>query len=512
MTLRTRLLWLSLSTVAIVVLALMALHLNSLIVVWLDQSIERSDSAGREMQSFLMKRIEERMALRQAAPATVAEAKQLWNDIIRDDAELALVIQQSMVQSRSIVEIEVAGENGLILASSNPARVLTPMAAKQELRVLRRASPLDRLAAILGSRADYETRVELGIAGQESPVFQIQVLISPILLRAAIVPELWNAGVVALLALAAAAALAYVAARIALRPLARIEHVLDRIITGDASELPPLEDRELAAVESKLSLVGAQVTGARRDASQMRSAMSSIARGVAHEFKNPLNAIALRLELLRGRVAEEAPEAESDIDILTQEVARLDRVVKTFLDLSRPVTLERDRLQAGQLAGDVLQLVQPEAEQLGIATELIESEEPVMVWADEGLLRQALLNVVKNSLEAMARGGRLRVTVSRRGGDAEIAVSDTGPGIAAEIRERIFDPYFSTKERGSGIGLAVAMRALQLHGGTVEVESEAGQGSTFRLRLPLQQGGAAAATGSAAGSAPGPAATKESRA
>lgn len=331
MTLRTRLLGLSLATVAIVVIALMALHLNSLIVVWLDQAIERSDSAGREMQSFLMKRIEERMAARQPAPTTVAETKQIWNDIIRDDAELALVIQQTMVQSRSIVEIEVAGENGLILASSNPARVSTPLAAKQDLRALRRAAPLDRLVAILGSRTDYETRVKLGIAGQENPVFQIQVLVSPILLRAAIVPELENAGGVALLALMAAAALAYTAARVALRPLARIEHVLDRMISGEAAELPPLEDRELAAVESKLSLVGAQVTGARRDASQMRSAMSSIARGVAHEFKNPLNAIALRLELLRERVAEEAPEAESDIDVLSQEVARLDRVVNTFL-------------------------------------------------------------------------------------------------------------------------------------------------------------------------------------
>ena len=508
MTLRTRLLWLSMSTVAIVVIVLMALHLNSLIVVWLDQAIERSDSAGREMQSFLMKRIEERMAARQPAPATVAEAKQIWNEIIRDDTELALVIQQSMVQSRSIVEIEVAGESGLILASSNPARVATPMAAKQELRVLRRAAPLDRLVDILGSRTDYETRVKLGIAGQESPVFQIQVLVSPILLRAAIVPELWNAGVAALLALAAAAALAYVAARIALRPLARIEHVLDRIITGDATELPPLEDRELAAVESKLSLVGAQVTGARRDASQMRSAMSSIARGVAHEFKNPLNAIALRLELLRVRVAEEAPEAENDIDILTQEVARLDRVVKTFLDLNRPVTLEREMLQAGQLARDVLQLVEPEAEQLGIVVELIESQEPVVVHADEGLLRQALLNVIKNSMEAMTGGGKLVVTVSRRGGECEIAVSDTGPGIAPEIRERIFEPYFSTKERGSGIGLALTMRAMQLQGGTVEVESEAGQGSTLRLRLPAEQGAAAAATGSAAR----PAATTESRA
>jgi signal transduction histidine kinase len=504
MTLRTRLLWLSLSTVAIVVIALMALHLNSLIVVWLDQAIERSDSAGREMQSFLLKRIEERMAARQPAPASVAETKQLWNNIIRDDAELALVIQQNMVQSRSIVEIEVAGENGLILASSNPARVGTPLSGKQDLRALRRAPPLDRLVAILGSRTDYETRVKLGIAGQENPVFQIQVLVSPILLRAAIVPELENAALAALLALAAAAALAYAAARIAMRPLARIEHLLDRMISGDATELPPLEDRELAAVESKLSLVGAQVSGARRDASQMRSAMSSIARGVAHEFKNPLNAIALRLELLRGRVAEEAPEAESDIDVLSQEVARLDRVVKTFLDLSRPLTLERAAVQAGQLASDVMELVQPEAEQLGIETELVQSQEPVIVWADEDLLRQALLNVVKNALDAMPGGGRLRVTVARRPGEGEIAVSDTGPGIPKEIRDRIFDPYFTTKVRGSGIGLALTMRALQLHGGAVEVESEPGQGSTFRLRLPAEQGAEARA-------APRRAATMESR-
>jgi signal transduction histidine kinase len=207
-------------------------------------------------------------------------------------------------------------------------------------------------------------------------------------------------------------------------------------------------------------------------------------------------------------VAEEAPEAENDIDILTQEVARLDRVVKTFLDLNRPVTLEREMLQAGQLARDVLQLVEPEAEQLGIVVQLIESKEPVVVHADEGLLRQALLNVIKNSMEAMTGGGKLVVTVSRRGGECEIAVSDTGPGIAPEIRERIFEPYFSTKERGSGIGLALTMRAMQLQGGTVEVESEAGQGSTLRLHLPAEQGAAAAAAGSAAR----PAGVTESRA
>ena len=497
MRLRTRLLLLSLSTVAIVVLVLTVMHLDSLIVVWLDQSIERSDAAARGLQSFLMKRIEERMALRKPPPATLDEAKQLWTDIVCDDAELALMIQQNMVQSRSIVEIEVAGETGLILASSNPARVSTPLETKQELRFLRQAKPWERLKAILDSRADYETRLKLGISGQQNPVFQIQVLVSPVLLRAAIIPELRNAGVAALLALVAAVVLAYAAARVALQPLARIAHVLDRIIRGDPAEMPRLEDRELAAVQSKLSLLGAQMTGARRDASQMRSAMSSIARGVAHEFKNPLNAIALRLELLRGRVAEEAPEAESDIDILTQEVARLDQVVKTFLDLNRPVTLEREAIQAGHLVNEVLQLVKPEAEQAGIATELVNNGGPVNLCADEGLLRQALLNVVKNSIEAMPGGGKLCVTVSQRGGDCEIAVADTGPGIPAEVSERIFDPYFSTKDRGSGIGLTLTMRAMRLHGGSVEVESTPGKGSTFRLCLPAEQAAPPAVAGPA---------------
>ena len=487
MRLRTRLLLLSLSTVAIVVLVLTVMHLDGLIVLWLDHSIERSDAAARGLQSFLMQRIEDRMALRNPPPATLDEAKQLWTDIVCDDAELALMIQRNMVESRSIVEIEAAGETGLILASSNPARVSTPLETKQELRLLRQAAPWERFKAILGSRTDYETRLKLGIAGQANPIFQIQVLVSPVLLRAAIIPELRNAGVAALLALVAAAVLAYAAARVALRPLATIAHVLDRIITGDPAEIPRLEDRELAAVESKLSLIGAQMTGARRDASQMRSAMSSIARGVAHEFKNPLNAIALRLELLRGRLVEEAPEAESDIDILTQEVARLDQVVKTFLDLNRPVSLEREAIEAGHLANEVLQLLKPEAQQAGIATELVKNDGPVTLRADEGLLRQALLNVVKNSIEAMPGGGRLRVTVSHQGGDCEIAVSDTGPGIPAEVRDRIFDPYFSTKERGSGIGLTLTLRAMQLHGGSVEVESAAGQGSTFRLRLPAVQ-------------------------
>lgn len=483
MTLRARLLWLSLSTVAIVVVALMTIHMNSLTELWLDQAIERSDIAARQMQSFLLKRIEERSA-GQPPPGTVDEAKRMWTSIVRDDTELPLILQQTLVQSRSIVEIEVAGENGVVLASSNAARISTLMTARQELRTLRASMALGRLMAILRAQNDYETRVPLGIPGQRAPVFQIQILVSPALLREGIRPELGRAGLIALLALVLAAILAYLSARIAFRPLERIEKSLDRMIAGDDEVPLTLEDRELAAVQSKLSLLGAQVSGAKRDANQLRTAMSGIARGVAHEFKNPLNAIALRLELLRARVAEDVPDAEADIDVLAQEVTRLDRVVKTFLDLSRPVALDRQQVQVSDLVTEILTLVEPESARSGVILEW-KPVEDVVISADADLLRHALLNVVRNALDAMPAGGHLRVSVKRSGDQCEISVSDTGPGIPAELRQRIFEPFYSTKESGSGIGLAMTTRVLQMHGGSVDFECAPGQGTTFCLRLPV---------------------------
>jgi signal transduction histidine kinase len=485
MTLRARLLSLSLATVAVVVVALTALHLNTLITVWLDQAQERSDVAARQLQSFILKRIELRTAALKQAPATLAEAKRAWAAMLRDDSELPLMLEQTMVQSHSIVEIEVANENGLIVVSSNPAQAGRPLSPRQDLTLLRHASAFDRVVTILQSHSDYETRVPLGISGQERPVFQIQVLVSPVLLRGIVEPELEQAGVAGALSLLLAVALAYFSARIALQPLVSVERLVDRLLHGDDAASIALEDRELAALQSKLNLLGAQVHLAKRDANEIRGAMHSLARGVAHEFKNPLNAIMLRLELLRTRLAPAPPEAAADLEILSSEVTRLDRVVRNFLDLSRPVEMNLQRLDGDALAGDLLELVRPEAERHGVRLELSRADAPVTLFADADLLKQALLNVVKNAIEAVEPGGSVTLAVCCVEGNGEIAVVDTGSGMSEEVRARIFDPYFTTKARGSGIGLALARRILQLHGGSVEVESRVGQGTTFRLRVPL---------------------------
>ena len=515
MTLRTRLLSLTFSMVAVVALTLVGLNLNSLVVTWLDVALERSETAGREVQSFMLRRIEERAAEAQEAPGALADAKRLWSRIVAEDADLRALLEHTMAQSRSIVEIDVAGEDGIVLASSSPARRGAAMIARQDLRLLRQASPVGRVTAILSSRDDYETRVLLGIAGQKTPVFTIQILISPALLRASTLPELRNVGIASGVALALAFVLAYWSASLALRPLARISHLIDGIVGGKmpAPSPEPREDRELAAIESKLSLLGERFRDAREDASQLRTnlegvlekldattrrhfegqiamarrltAINSLTGRVAHEIKNPLNSIALRLEMLRSQVAGEAPETGSEIAILSEEVARLDRVVRTFLDFNRPVELALQDVDLAEVVAEIAHLLEPEAERGGIRIRYARPSTAVVVNADSGLLRQAVLNIAVNAIEAMPGGGSLTFELTPRPETCTLAITDTGPGIPPEHCEKIFQLYYTTKPHGSGIGLAMTFRAVQLHGGTIEIDSEAGCGATFRLTLPV---------------------------
>jgi signal transduction histidine kinase len=211
------------------------------------------------------------------------------------------------------------------------------------------------------------------------------------------------------------------------------------------------------------------------------SAMSQLTRGVAHEIKNPLNAITVHLEVLNQRIgADEAPE----LNVIRAEIARLNRIVKTFLDFNRPVDLRLRRIDLNEMVSEIAKLIGPEASahDVTVVSELF--GRPVWIDADRDLLKQAFLNVVMNALEAMPDGGRLTVSCSLGGGVCRVGISDTGPGIAPEIRDKIFNLYFTTKGNGSGIGLAMAYRFMQLHDGRMTFSSESGQGATFIFELP----------------------------
>lgn len=513
MTLRSRLLALTVAMVAIVALTLIALNINSLVMASLDSALGSSEMAGRQIQSVIMRRLAP-----VPAGAGVLETKQIWNQRITDDKDLAALLEQSMAQSRSIVEIDVAGEPGIILASSNPRRPGTPMARREDLRALRTASPIRRILAILSESDDYETRVPLGIEGQKTPVLEIQTLVSPVLLRAATLPGLRSLGLASGVALTLAFLLAWWSASLALRPLARIGHLIDDIVNGidgDSKHDKLDAARELAAVEGKLSLLGERFYGARQDAVELRTnldhalekldagtrrqlegqiavarrltAINSLTERVAHEIKNPLNSITLRLELLRSRIAGNSPDAEPEIAILSEEVTRLDRVVRTFLDFNRPLNLSFEDTDIGQLVAGISDFLGPEAEQRNITIDFAAPLQPVILKGDCGLLRQALLNLAVNSIEAMEAGGKLTLTVENAGEFCLIRIADTGSGMTPDQQAKIFQLYFTTKPKGSGIGLAMTFRAVQLHGGTIEVKSETGKGTEFVMKLPLNE-------------------------
>jgi PAS domain S-box-containing protein len=209
------------------------------------------------------------------------------------------------------------------------------------------------------------------------------------------------------------------------------------------------------------------------------AAITRLTSGVAHEIKNPLNAMALHLEVLRGRLDGQQPE----LDVIAGEIKRLDTVVKTFLSFNKPIELQARPIDLNRVVEQVVALVQVEAQARRIE---IESVLKGRLWinGDPDLLKQAILNVVNNGLEAMGDGGRLAVRAELDGDECLLSIADAGPGIAPEIRDRIFNLYFTTKTQGSGIGLATTFRVVQLHSGTIDFVSEQGKGTTFRLRFP----------------------------
>lgn len=219
--------------------------------------------------------------------------------------------------------------------------------------------------------------------------------------------------------------------------------------------------------------------------SQRLAAIGRLTSGVAHEVKNPINAIVLHLEVLREKLPELEPDSKRHMDVISNEIRRLDRVVQTLVDFTRPVELRLTETDLRRTLEDVALLAIPQANQEGIRLVRDIPNEPLNVRIDSDLVKQAVLNVVLNGIQAMSGSvGTLTLAAYRDDGIVNIAVRDEGPGIPPEVRDKIFNLYFTTKKGGSGIGLAMAYRVMQLHNGSIEFDSRDGGGTTFLLRLP----------------------------
>ena len=246
-----------------------------------------------------------------------------------------------------------------------------------------------------------------------------------------------------------------------------------------------LRDHELLhAVETDL-----------RMAAQLR-ALTRVYRGVAHDLRAPLNAMVLNLELLRRSLDPTTPRREDLeskqqrwVTVIEQELQRLRRALDVLLAQTAPPSEKAEPFDLRGVLEEIEALLYPQARQQRVTLEVKVPDDMVTVVGHRDQVKQSALNVAINALEVMNEGGTLAMTLERLDGRARMRISDTGPGIPPELREKIFDMHFTTKESGTGIGLYVARSMFEAQGGTLNAASSGPEGTTFELELPLQGSG-----------------------
>lgn len=613
MSLRARLVASIVTLVAATVVLLSVLFLRTTLQTSFGDARRIADENAQQVESFLLPRAQAAVQRMQPAPATLDEVADAYVRAVAEDEELDDLLANLMASSAVLIEALITGPDGEVLAASLDSRAGERFDPLPPLEEFEDKNLIERLAETFASNQDYDVVRPLGVGDRQ--LFTIHMVVSSLLMREHYLEPLEPLGIASIVALLVSVFAAVVVSRLAVRPFEKIGEQIDRITRGEQDA--ETDDRlsatkELAAVESKLSLLGQQFRGARADTEELRgsidqlldrlqeavllfgpddklvmaggaaerlvgagrwelmgrkleevfpdssqlgalvqsavrlrrqikdrpvrldgrgaddprnllasveliedfvthgrlgtlvtlreadprkqielqldlstrmAAISRLTSGAAHEIKNPLNSIALHLEVLKQKLTQDSAGAD-EIEVISREIQRLDRVVKSFLDFTRPVELKVEEFDLGRLVAELAGLIRLDAQAQGIEV-ICEAAEEVVVRGDRDLLKQALLNVVVNGLQASSAGGTLELALEGTDAGWLVRIKDRGAGIPEDVRPQIFQLYFSTKGgKGSGIGLAMTFQIVQLHGGTIDVVSEVGQGSEFRILMP----------------------------
>jgi signal transduction histidine kinase len=260
-----------------------------------------------------------------------------------------------------------------------------------------------------------------------------------------------------------------------------------RTLTIDGSFLETHAGERIGAVIQVADVTEQRVVEREVRRSEHLASLGTLAASVAHEIRNPLTALDINVQLLGESLAEAraAGDAGRYLRVIETELRRLDAIVENFIRFARPTPLERAPVALERLVEETLALVAPECRRHRVRLERRGLDGAgASVLATEGELQQALLNVILNAIQAMPEGGTLGVSLERGPAEARVTVRDTGPGIPAAAQDRIFELFFTTREGGTGLGLPIAKKILEAHGGGVAFETS-NAGTAFTLSLPL---------------------------
>ncbi len=221
------------------------------------------------------------------------------------------------------------------------------------------------------------------------------------------------------------------------------------------------------------------------------SAVGKLASGIAHEIRNPLNFMNLSIDHIRNRLGSGRPDGTAEALALMAnikaEIHRLNTMIENFLTVGKPLTLNKSAVDLGTLIQDVVGLAHQKAVEQGIAIEVGGRAPVPRLQADPVQIKTCLMNVVLNAIQAMPAGGRLRITAASGSGTVDVTISDTGPGISADDLDRIFNPYFTTKKLGIGLGLAITKKIVEEHRGRITVRSRPNEGTDVVISLPVER-------------------------
>ncbi len=403
-----------------------------------------------------------------------------------DEARLQNYLQ--VLSRRGVDEISIIGNDDVIVASTNPGYVGEEVGPKKKERIIK---------AELGepvSREGKSYNVILPVVAGNEHYGYIHLKIntedfSDIIAANAIKRIIATSFVFGLgLILAVSLSLMYT------KPIHRVVDAARSVAAGDLSaELRTDRRDEIGELTNAVQYMIEKLREQRANEEKLRetehlSAVAQLARGIAHEIRNPLNFISLSIDHLRKKFSPagsaEKEQFDSLISTIKQEIQRLNNLVQDFLDYGKSLRLNRRLTDLSALVRDVITLVSAKAEKDGITIELRDEGIPTM-FLDPELIKTCVFNVVINAFEAMPKGGTITVTLKQTGDKATVIIEDSGIGVSRENVPKIFDPFFSTKKMGLGLGLAMTNRVIEEHGGKVDFQSVEGKGSRVTLSLPL---------------------------